>query len=42
MEAVMEVMQGGYILRYGSENDPNFLHRTSTFEKEFAQYSGAS
>ncbi len=37
-EAVMEVMQGGYLFRYGDENDPQFLHKVSTLEKEFASY----
>jgi dTDP-4-amino-4,6-dideoxygalactose transaminase len=38
MNAAMEVMQGGYLFRYGSENDPEFLHKVSTLEKEFAKY----
>ncbi len=42
MESVMEVMQRGYLFRYGSENDPNFLHKASTLEKEFTKYSGAN
>ncbi len=41
MEAVMEVMKGGYLFRYGSETDPKFLHKVSTLEKEFARYCGA-
>ena len=41
MDAVMEVMQSGYLFRYGDENDPRFLHKVSTLEKEFAQYMGA-
>src|SRR5512136_1110614 len=41
MEAVVEVMQKGYLFRYGSENDPKFLHKVSTLEKEFARYCGA-
>jgi 8-amino-3,8-dideoxy-alpha-D-manno-octulosonate transaminase len=40
MEAVIEVMNGGYLFRYGSENDPGFLHKVSTLEKEFARYCG--
>ena len=40
MEAVIEVMKGGYLFRYGSENDPKFLHKVSTLEKEFARYCG--
>ena len=38
MEAVIEVMNGGYLFRYGSENDPKFFHKVSTLEKEFARY----
>ena len=37
-EAVMEVMQSGYLFRYGDENDPQFLHKVLTLEKEFASY----
>jgi len=40
MDAVMEVMKSGYLFRYGSENDPKFLHKVSTLEKEFARYCG--
>jgi dTDP-4-amino-4,6-dideoxygalactose transaminase len=39
IEAVMEVIKSGYLFRYGSENDPKFLHKVSTLEKEFAKYS---
>jgi dTDP-4-amino-4,6-dideoxygalactose transaminase len=39
MDAVIEVMQSGYLFRYGSETDPKFLHKVSTLEKEFAAYS---
>lgn len=41
MEAVIEVMKSGYLFRYGSENDPKFLHKVSTLEKEFARYCEA-
>ena len=41
MDAVMEVMQKGYLFRYGSETDPKFLHKVSTLEKEFAKYNNA-
>lgn len=40
-DAVMEVMNSGYLFRYGSETDPSFLHKVSTLEKEFARYCGA-
>ena len=36
--AAMEVLQNGYLFRYGSENDPGFLHKTYSLEKEFAKY----
>lgn len=41
IDAVMEVIQSGYLFRYGSETDPKFLHKVSTLEKEFAKYCGA-
>lgn len=40
-DAVMEVMQSGYLFRYGNENDPKFLHKVSSLEKEFAAYCSA-
>ena len=40
MDEVVKVMQNGYLFRYGDENDPKFLHKVSTLEKEFAKYSG--
>jgi len=41
IESVMEVMKGGYLFRYGDENDPRFLHKVSTLEKNFATYCNA-
>jgi len=41
-DAVMEVMKSGYLFRYGSADDPKFLHKVSSLENEFAQYSGAN
>ena len=38
MEAVIEVMKSGYLFRYGSDNDPKFLHKVSNLENEFARY----
>ena len=38
MEAAMEVLQGGYLFRYGSDTDRGFLHKVSDLEKEFAAY----
>ena len=40
--AAMEVLRNGYLFRYGSENDPGFMHKTYTLEKEFASYCGVS
>jgi dTDP-4-amino-4,6-dideoxygalactose transaminase len=40
MDAVIEVMKNGYLFRYGSEDDPKFLHKVSALEKEFAKYCG--
>jgi len=37
---VMEVINNGYLFRYGDENDPDFLHKVSDLEKEFAHYCG--
>ena len=37
---VMEVLQSGHLFRYGSFDDPRFLHKTYTFEQEFAAYCG--
>ncbi len=41
LHAVTEVMEKGYLFRYGNEDDPNFLHRVATLETEFATYCGA-
>jgi dTDP-4-amino-4,6-dideoxygalactose transaminase len=40
-QAVMEVIEKGYLFRYGSENDSKFLHKVADLEKAFAAYSGA-
>ena len=37
---VLEVLEKGYLSRYGSEDDPMFKHKVATFEKEFAKYIG--
>ncbi len=42
IEAALEVMNGGYLFRYGSENDPGFLKKVYTLEKELAAYEGAN
>jgi dTDP-4-amino-4,6-dideoxygalactose transaminase len=41
LEAAVEVMKDGYLFRYGSENDPKFLKKVYTLEKELATYSKA-
>ncbi len=41
IDAVMEVINAGYLFRYGSETNPKFLHKVATLEKEFAKYCGA-
>ncbi len=40
LEAVLAVMKSGHLFRYGTENDPKFLRKTATLEKEFAAYCG--
>jgi dTDP-4-amino-4,6-dideoxygalactose transaminase len=42
MEAALEVMQTGYLSRYGSEEDPRFLHKVADLEKMFANYCGTN
>lgn len=37
---VMEVLDSGHLFRYGSFEDPQFLHKTLTFEQEYAKYCG--
>jgi dTDP-4-amino-4,6-dideoxygalactose transaminase len=41
MEAALEVLNSGYLFRYGNENDPKFLKKVFTLEKEFARYCGS-
>lgn len=38
---VAEVMETGYLSRYGSEDDPRFRRKVVTLEKRFAERSGA-
>jgi dTDP-4-amino-4,6-dideoxygalactose transaminase len=40
MEAAIEVLQSGYLFRYGNENDPKFLKKVFSLENSFAHYSG--
>jgi dTDP-4-amino-4,6-dideoxygalactose transaminase len=37
---LLDVMETGYLFRYGDENDPMFKRKVVTFEREFAKYSG--
>jgi len=41
MNAVIRVMKSGHLFRYGSENDPDFLHTVANLEKSFAAYCSA-
>jgi dTDP-4-amino-4,6-dideoxygalactose transaminase len=41
IDAALEVLNGGYLFRYGDEKDPKFLKKVYTLEKEFAAYSGS-
>src|SRR6516162_8943234 len=41
VDAVMRVIQSGHLFRYGSENDPRFLHTVADLEKAFADYCAA-
>jgi dTDP-4-amino-4,6-dideoxygalactose transaminase len=38
---VLDVLESGYLFRYGSEDDPEFKHKVATLEKEFARYTGS-
>lgn len=37
---VMDVLESGYVSRYGDLDDPNFKHKVYTLEKEFAAHCG--
>ncbi len=37
---VLEVMESGYLFRYGDMGDPDFKHKVFTLEKEFANTMG--
>jgi len=41
IEAALQVLQKGYLFRYGSESDPGFLHKVYSLEREFAKYCRA-
>lgn len=40
LKEVLEVMKSGYLFRYGSEDNPNFKRKVSTFEREFENLIG--
>ena len=40
LKEVLEVMESGYLFRYGDENNPNFKRKVATFEKEFGDLIG--
>ena len=35
---VMDVLESGYLVRNGLDDDPNFKKKAFTLEKEFAEY----
>ena len=37
---VMDVLESGYLFRYGSEDDPSFKKKVFTLEQEFSQLIG--
>lgn len=37
---LMDVMESGYLFRYGNLEDPGFKHKVYTFEQEFAAHCG--
>jgi len=37
---VLDVLESGYLFRYGDLNDPNFKRKVYTLEREFAAYCG--
>jgi 8-amino-3,8-dideoxy-alpha-D-manno-octulosonate transaminase len=37
---ILDVLESGYLFRYGSEDDVNFKHKVAMFEKEFSEYCG--
>jgi dTDP-4-amino-4,6-dideoxygalactose transaminase len=39
-EEIREVMESGYLFRYGSLDDPDFQHKVYSFEREFAARIG--
>lgn len=40
IQQVLEVLESGYLFRYGNAGDPRFKHKVYTFEQEFGKYLG--
>jgi dTDP-4-amino-4,6-dideoxygalactose transaminase len=40
IKEVMDVLESGYLFRYGSLDDPAYKHKVYSFEKKFAAYCG--
>ncbi|MGI6776875.1 MAG: DegT/DnrJ/EryC1/StrS family aminotransferase [Acetivibrionales bacterium] len=38
---LMDVLETGYLFRYGEDDDPNFQGKVYKFEREYAEYVGA-
>lgn len=38
---LLDVMEHGYMFRYGTADNPAFKHKVATLEKEFAAYAGS-
>jgi len=41
-KAVIEVIESGYLFRYGDKSDPSFLAKTWQFEREIEKYLGTN
>ncbi len=41
IKELMDLMESGYLFRYGDLNDPDFKHKVHTLEEEFAEYCKA-
>lgn len=39
---LLDVINAGYLYRYGKSDNPNFKHKVATFEEEFAHYTKAN
>ena len=41
LQEVLEVLKTGHLSRYGSDDDPKFLHKVYTLEQEFKEKMNA-